>query len=53
MSNKIVFAITVKGFEPVTTCVKDQDATTVPKTHVKDRIFQLNPIHASVIYQIP
>ena len=23
------------------------------KTHVRDRIFKLNPIHASVIYQIP
>ena len=40
---KKVFAITVKGFEPVTTCVKDQDAATVLKTHVKDKIFQLKP----------
>ena len=23
------------------------------KTHVRDRIFKLSPIHASVIYQIP
>ena len=34
-------------------CVRDQHATTAPaKTPVRDRIFQLNSNHASVIYQI-
>ena len=50
-----IFVITVKGIEPATSCVRDQDATTAPasKMPVKDRIFKLNPIHSSVIYQIP
>ena len=34
-------------------CVRDQDATTAAATHIKDMIFKLNQIHASVIYQIP
>ena len=29
-----IFVITVKGFEPVTSCVRDQDATTVPERHM-------------------
>ena len=32
---------------------RDQNATTVPARHARDRIFKLNPIHALVIYQIP
>ena len=28
------FAIKVKGLEPATSCVRDQDATTVPARHV-------------------
>ena len=28
-----VFVITVKGLEPATFCVTDQDATTVPARH--------------------
>ena len=46
-----IFVITVKGLKLATSCVRDQDATTVP-AHVRDRIFKLNPIHALVIYQI-
>ena len=48
-----VFVITVKGFEPAISCVRDQDAATTPARHVRDRIFKLTLIHASVIYQIP
>ena len=49
-----IFVITVKGLEPATSCIRDQDATTAPATHVcGDRIFKLTPIHASAIYQIP
>ena len=46
------FVITVKGLKPATSCVKDQDATTVPARHVRDRIFKLSPIHASVFHQV-
>ena len=28
------FVITIKGFEPATSCVRDQDATTVPARHM-------------------
>ena len=28
---------TVKGFEPTTSCVREQDATTVPATHICER----------------
>ena len=45
-----IFVITVKGFESDTSCVREEDATTVPARHVTDRIFKLTPIHASVIY---
>ena len=38
-----LFVITVKGLKPAISCVRDQDATTA----------KFNPIHASVIYQIP
>ena len=49
-----IFATTVKGLEPATSCVRNQDTTTAPDTtHVRDRVFKLSPIHASVIYQIP
>ena len=36
-------------------CVRDQDATctTVLARHVRDKIFKLTPIHASLIYPIP
>ena len=29
-----IFAITVKGLKPATSCVEDQDATTVPVRHM-------------------
>ena len=29
-----IFVITVKGFEPTISCVRDQDATTVPGRHM-------------------
>ena len=35
--------LTIKGFEH----------TLASKTHVRDNIFKLSPIHASMIYQIP
>ena len=46
-----LFDITVKRLEPATSCVSDQDATTMPERHMWDMIFKLNPIHVSVIYQ--
>ena len=49
----IIVVITVKGFEPAISCVRDQDAATAPARHVRDRVFKLTLIHASVIYQIP
>ena len=48
-----IFVITVKRFEPATSCVRDQDATIEPARPVRDRIFKLTLIHASVMYQIP
>ena len=45
--------LSLKGLEFATSCVRDQDATIVPARHVRDRNFKLNPIHASLIYQIP
>ena len=36
-----------------TSYARDQDAITALARHVRDKIFKLNPIHASVIYQIP
>ena len=47
-----IFVITVKELEPATSSVRDQHATSVPARHVRDRIFKLCPIHASVTYQI-
>ena len=47
------FVITVIGPEPAASCVREQDATTVPAKHVRDRIFKFTLIHTSVIYQIP
>ena len=41
--------ITVNGFEPVHLLCKRPDAATASARHVKDRIFKLIPIHASVI----
>ena len=29
-----IFVITVKGFEPAISCVRDQDASTVPGRHM-------------------
>ena len=50
------FVITAKGFKPAIPCVRDQGANhanhSTNKTHVRDKIFKLTPIHASVIYQI-
>ena len=40
-----------KEFEPVTSCVRNQDDTS--KTRVRGVVFKFSPIHASVIYQIP
>ena len=47
MTKKIV--ITVKGLEPVTSCVRSQDATKVP---VWETIFVFSQIHGPVIYHI-
>ena len=41
-----IFVIAAKGFEPGTSCVKDQDATAVAARDVRLRIFKLTPIHA-------
>ena len=35
---------------PATSCIRGQDPTTAP--HVRDRIFNLSPIHVSVFYQV-
>ena len=48
--------MTLKGLEPLprdqaTSCIRDQHGTTAPVRHVRDWIFKLSPIHASVIYQ--
>ena len=40
------YCILKRLFEPATSCVRDQEAST-------ERIFKLSPIHASVIYPIP
>ena len=42
-------------FEPATSCVRDKDDRShiSSKIQVKERIFKLIPIHASLIYQIP
>ena len=49
-----IFVITVKRLKATTCCVRDQASYhNASKTHVRDRIFKLSPIHASVIYQIP
>ena len=48
-----IFAITVKGFEPVTSYVRDKDATTVPARYMWETIFKFTSIHASIIYHIP
>ena len=47
-----IFVITVKGIEPATS-KRPGCYHSASKTQVKDRIFKLTPIHASVIYQIP
>ena len=47
-SDNKIFVITVKGFEPSTSCVKDRYATTAPGILVRERIFKLT-VHASVI----
>ena len=31
-----IFRITVKGFEPSISCVRDQDATTAPERHMSE-----------------
>ena len=48
-----ILVITVKGFKPASSCVRNQDATTAPAKHVRDRIFILSLINFAVIYQIP
>ena len=45
-----IFVITVKGAQtchPAMSCVRDQD-----ERHLRDKIFKLSPIHASMIYEI-
>ena len=32
-----IFVITVKEFKPVTSCVRDQDATTAPTRHMREQ----------------
>ena len=46
-----IFVITVKRFELAISCVIEQDATMEPARRVRDRIFKLTPIYASVMYQ--
>ena len=45
-----IFVITVKCLEPATSCVRCYHSTS--KRHVRDRIFKLSLVHASMIYQI-
>ena len=41
----------VRTCKPTTSCVRDQNATTVPTRHMWERgYFEMSPIHASVIY---
>ena len=48
------FVIVVKGLKPATSCVTETRMLLQHcKTHVRDRIFKLTVIHASVIYQMP
>ena len=47
-----IFVITVKGFERATQSPLVWGTSTC-KTHVRNSIFKLTSIHASVIYQIP
>ena len=46
----------IVGLEPMISCVRDRDDTTVPhtlyQTQLTEQILVLNPIHASVIPQI-
>ena len=43
-----------KEFKPPNSCVRDLGCyRSTSKTQVRDRMFKLTPIHASVIYQIP
>ena len=43
--------LSFKVLEISTSCVRDRGATTAPaRFYVRDRIFKLSPIHASVIY---
>ena len=32
-----IFVITVKGFQPDISCVRDQDATTAPVRHMQEK----------------
>ena len=43
-----IFVITAKRLEPATSCARDQDATTAPARHVRDRIFKLSPIFSDL-----
>ena len=48
-----IFVMTVKGFEPAASCVRDQDAYhSTSKTHLRDKIVKLTLIHVSVTYPI-
>ena len=38
-SVKKIFVITVKGLEPATFCVRDEDATTVSARHMRETGF--------------
>ena len=53
--SKYIFVIRVKGLEPATSCVRDQDTITVQARYVyiRGRIFKLSPIHALVIFTFP
>ena len=46
-----IFVITTKQFRPFISCAKDQDATNfnASKTDVRHMIFNLTPVHASMI----
>ena len=48
-ANSMKKSLSLKGLESATSCVRDPGCYhSTSKTHVRDRIFKLNPIHASV-----
>ena len=48
-----IFVITVRAWTCHLLCKRPGCYHSTSKTHVRDRIFKLRPMHASVIYHIP